>query len=408
MKIIKLLLLFVCCNSFAQQFTVSSKLSEVKTDGLHILNLTPEFRLYSDSNTGGIRIYDSKNKEVPYAVYSKSNDNIIVNGVTSYPVLSRSKVADTSSSVIVENISGNKLQEVTLAIANTDAVKTYSISGSNDQQEWFGLVNNQTLDQLYSPEDIMVYKTISLPLNKYRYLKIDFIDKKTLPVNVIAVGILKSGQIPQPILEALSPEIKITEVPSEKKTRITVKFDNPIDVNQIAFTIKEPAYFKRNARILVSETVKRRRKTKTVLNEYTSFQLNSGGSNSIGDLNLLEKEFIIEIDNNDNQPLSISSVKIYQAPMRLLTYLKTGEQYTIKAGDNELGAASYDIQDLNKLPENIPQVTMQPVEKLTTAKSNDNPKNNSWIMWLCIIAGALIVLYFCVSMVKDMKNKETR
>lgn len=407
MKIIKLLLLFICCNAFAQQFTVSSKLSGAKADALHLLRLSPEFRLYSDSNPSGIRIYDSKNREVPYAITTNTNAGIIIaNGFTNYPILSKNKVADTSSSVIIENISANKLKEITLAIANTDATKTYSISGSNDLKEWFGLVNNQTLDNLYSSQDIMVYKTVSLPLTTYRYLKVDFDDKKTLPVNIIAAGVLKSGQVPQPIFETLSPVIKIVEVPSEKKTRITVSFDQPIAVNQIAFAIKEPVYFKRNAHILIPELVKRKRKTSTVLNEYTTFELNSSGSNSFGNLDLLEKEFIIEIENNDNQPLVISSVKIYQSPVELLAYLKKGENYTIKAGNNELGAASYDIQDLNELPKDIPQVTILPVHKLTATKNSESSSSNTWIMWLCIITGALIVLYFCLSMVKDMKNKE--
>lgn len=406
MKIIKLLLLLICCNAFAQQFAVSSKLSGVTADGLHMLRLSPEFRLYSDSNPEGIRIYDSKNKEVPYTITSKGNTSIIANGFTNYPILAKNKIADTSSSVIIENISASKLSEITLAIANTDAAKTYSISGSNDMKEWFGLVNNQTIDNLYSSQDIMVYKTVSLPLTTYRYLKVDFNDKKTLPVNVLAAGVLKSGQIPQPIFETLAPKIKIVEVPSEKKTRITITFDEPIVVNQIAFTIKEPAYFKRNARIVIPEIIKRKRKTSTVLNEYTSLELSSSGSNSFGNLNILEKEFIIEIDNNDNQPLVISSLKIYQAPVHLLTYLKKDESYTIKAGNNELTAANYDIANLDKLPKDIPLATMLPVQKLTVAKSGESSKNNSWIMWVCIIAGALIVLYFCISMVKDMKDKE--
>lgn len=406
MKIIKFLLLFICCNAFAQQFTASSRLSGVSADGLHLLRLSPEFRLYSDNNPGGIRIYDSKNKEVPYTITSKGNTNIIANGFTNYPILAKNKVTDTSSSVIIENISANKLSEITLAIANTDATKTYSISGSNDMKEWFGLVNNQTIDNLYSSKDIMVYKTVSLPLNTYRYLKVDFNDKKTLPVNVLAAGILKSGEVPQPVFETLSPKIKIVEVPSEKKTRITISFDEPIVVNQIAFTIKEPAYFKRNARILIPEIIKRKRKTRTVLNEYNSFELSSAASNTIEDLSILENEFIIEIDNNDNQPLVISSVKIYQAPVHLLTYLKKGESYTIKAGNDELTAANYDIGDLDKLPKDIPLVTMQSVQKLIAAKSSESSNSNSWIMWVCIIAGALIVLYFCISMVKDMKDKE--
>jgi hypothetical protein len=407
MKIIKIFLLLACCNAFAQQFTVSSGLSGVKTDGLHTFKLTPEFRLYADENQQGIRIYDSKGKEVPYAVSHKSKI-IIDDAFNSYLKVSKSKPTDTSSAFVIENPSGKKLHEISLTIANTDAVKKYSISGSNNGKEWFGLVNNQTMDELYSPENTLVYKTLPMPLNAYHYLKIIFDDKHTLPVNVIAAQMLKEGTVYTPALDMLHPKIKTVELPKQKKTRIMLQFGHPVAINRIAFTIGQPAYFERQARILVPETIKRRKKVITTETAYETFELSSSAPNSIG-LDMLENNFIIEIDNEDNQPLDVTSLRVYQVPVQLIAWLKAEETYTVKAGDPQLGKASYDLAGLSdNLPADIPAATMLPAEKITVAAKTTSTKSTPWIMWGCIATGAAIVLYFCISMVKDMKKKENQ
>ncbi len=50
----------------AQKFSVSAPISNIKSDGLHSLLLTPQIRSYTQSDFGDLRIFDAANKEVPY------------------------------------------------------------------------------------------------------------------------------------------------------------------------------------------------------------------------------------------------------------------------------------------------------------------------------------------------------
>ena len=407
MKLFKfLLLLLVSCYGFAQEFTVSAKLSGIKQDGLHSVVLSPDFRACADANLNGIRIKDSKGKEIPYFLQN-ANKNISKYNFKEYEIVSKNVVTDTSSQVIIKNTPDTKWDQVTLAIANTDASKTYSISGSNDNTQWFGLVNNQMLGDLYSHTDTLVYKTLSMPVNAYRYIKISFNDKKTLPVNILAAGKVIGSQTTAQLQEVANTHVKITQLILEKRTRITISFNNPVTVNKIAFAIKGPAFYQRNATLLVPRVRSKRKKTITYMEEAYAFDLNSASKNDLENLNLTEDKIVIEVENKDNEPLDIASIKVYQAPVNLIGYFKAGENYTVLAGNPKLSEPDYDIKNFkDQVSDTIPKAVLAKAVVLSARPKGINGGNSPWIMWACIAAGALILSYFCYSLVQDLNKKE--
>ena len=400
------LLLLLSFSSFAQQFTVSSKISKVKANGLHSILLTPEFRCYADVNLAGIRLQDSNGKEVPYLLSSPEKSRI-QSGFEKYPLLLKRLPADSITQVLIQHLSGEKWQEITLAITNTDAFKTYSISGSNDNREWFGIVNNQTLSGMYSHADTEVYKTLPMPVNTYRYLKIEFDDKTSLPLNITAAGKITGRQTVTALQEVKDAHVKITQMILEKKTRVTITFNHPAIIDQIIFNITNPKLYKRNAALFVSRTHTLRKKTSTYLEQEFAFDLTSSGKNTISDLNLTENKVVIDIDNKDNEPMEIASVKLYHTPVNVIADLKSGEKYTLLAGNVQLSEPDYDLKDFrNQIPAVLPQATLSKPEPINAKPKGINADKSPWIMWACIAAGALILFYFCYNLVRDMKNSE--
>ena len=407
MKIFKIaLLLLLNFSGFAQQFTVSSKISGVKERGLHSIALTPAFRSYADVNLAGLRIHDANGKEVPYILSSPGKSKIQSN-FEKYPLLLKRVAADSVSQVFIQNLSGAKWNEITLAIANTDAVKTYSVSGSNDNSEWFGLVNNQTLSGLYSHADTEVYKTLPMPVNTYKYLKIEFNDKISLPLNITAAGKITGKPIVTALEEIQDAHVKITEMILEKKTRITVTFNHPAIIDQVVFNITNPKLYNRSAALFVSRTHTVRKKTSTYLEQEYALELNSSGKNIVSDLNLIENKIVIDIENKDNEPLEIASVKLLHAPVNIVADLKAGEKYTLLGGNIQLPEPDYDLKDFrNQIPAILPQATLSKPELVNAKPKGINANKSPWIMWACIAAGALILLYFCYNLVRDMKSSE--
>lgn len=407
MKTYKLLplLLLIATHGFAQQFKVSAKLSGIKQNGLHAFYIGSDFRTLADDDPETIRIHDSKGKDVPY-FFEYVSDKLNKQNFTKYPILSKTNRADTLTSIIIENIATGRMQNIILAIANNDAVKTYNISGSNDKKEWFGLVNNQELSGMYNPADTQVYKTLAMPQHTYKYIKIDFNDKKSLPLNITEAGVVSSTSVtPVPMQEVLPFGIK-TET-NGSITKITVRFNYQTHIDRVAFKVKSPSFYKRDAKIYITRQEKYKRKIRNYTDDLEYFELNSSNKNVFDLTNFRQKQFVLEINNNDNQALDFSAITFYQKPLQVIADLQTGQEYTVVAGNKQLKEANYDLANFkDKLPPNLPVATLlKPTAITPVVKNNTTISQSPLIMWGCISIGALIVFYFCYSLIKDMKNK---
>ena len=120
------------------------------------------------------------------------------------------------------------------------------------------------------------------------------------------------------------------------------------------------------------------------------------------------KEFIIEIDNQDNPALEIKKINLFQSPVNILTDLKSNENYTLKI-DSTWSAPQYDLANSGiDFNQNYPVATISNLEKLEQSKSKEAEKTfwqTPLFMWICIVLAVAIIGYFAVGLVKDM-NKE--
>lgn len=395
--------LFALSFSFAQNY--QGKINQVSESGLHQIVLSPEVRSASQNNLDFLRILDAKNNEVPYVLFEgKSTDSQYEN----LTILSKSAVPNKVTSVVVSNEKALNLEHLILKIANTDVDKTYSISGSNDNQEWFGLVINQTINDLNDSGKTSVKRNFSFPLNNYKFLRFDFIDKNSLPINVLEVRLEKNYAIKKSKIELQNFEQKITTDKKDKQTKITISFKNPQVIDAIGFDISAPNFYLREARIVINKT-RTQKRTEVDYNETISnFQLNSKVKNSFEVSELFVKEFTIEIDNQDNPELEIKKISLFQNPVSILADLKTNENYTLKI-DSKQSAPAYDLaQSGIDFNQNYPVATISNLDKIDNPKESGSSKTfwqTPLFMWLCIGFAVLIIGYFAMAMIKDL-NKE--
>jgi hypothetical protein len=407
MKLNKFLIIALLVNgSFAQQNT-TAKIEIVKESGLHKIILPAEIRSFSKEDLSDFRILDSKSKQVPYFTIQE-NQTISSSNFIEFKPVSKTTVSNKSSSYVFENPIKN-LNKMVLRIGNSNAVKTFSISGSYDQKEWFGLINNSLLYNLESTENTSIFKTLTLPISSYPYLKIEFNDKKTLPINLLKAGYTVHSVQNAALQEIVPKSTLATEIESQKKTRIHVIFDNRQIVNQLIFQITNPDLYKRMARIYVIKSHQLKHKTEIYQETVCEFELNSDSKNEINIPQLFEKEFFIEIENQDNQPLTLAKIQFFQNQVSVIADLKANEKYTIKTGNPNLNAPDYDLENFkNKMTKTLPEAKIYQIEHPNY--NNSKAKNNSiwqqpWFMWICIGMGGMAVLYFTINLIKDMNNK---
>jgi len=397
------LLIFIAFQGFAQNYT--GTLSAINQDGLHLILLNPEVRSATNSNTNFFRILDENRNEVAFVNYKPKNENKL--DFIELPIVLKRILNDSLTSIQVENKSERSLNSLVVVIANTSVVKNYNVSGSNDGENWFGLVQNQQLSNLNSEKEKQVEKTISFPLNNYSFLRIDFSDKKSLPINVMKVSVYQSEINYVNQLEIIGFTQKIISNKEKKKTQINIQFQSPQVISKINFDIRSDLYF-RNARILVNKSRKIKKRTENYQEEISSFVLNSKTNDQFILDDFFEKEFIIEIDNQDNQPLEINKISFFQLPEYVLSNLKSTENYEVIV-DTTFSKPNYDLQNFefdNSKELNV--LMIENFKKSTPEKVQSQEQKfwqTKWFLWVCIVIGGLAVSYFAFGLLKDMKEK---
>jgi hypothetical protein len=389
------------------QYVTTGEIEPVKTDGMYKILLPSAVRSFSREDLSDFRIYDGQNREVPYFII-QGNSRVALDAFEQYPILSRQIVPRKSGTYVIDTKSAHNINGLSLTVSNTDVVKEYDLSGSNDLKAWYGISNNAMLDNLDGGDRTAVTKDLSFPMSAYRYLKITFDDSLSLPVNVLQAG-NRRREIRENNLQKITPEsIEIEHLKEEKVTVVHVVFAYPQVLNRIAFDIKTPKYYRRTVSVYRDATRKVRRKNVSYNEFLCGFELSSQAKNQFDIPQIFVREIEIEIENRDNQPLDISAIHFGQLPAFAIAELTAGEKYTVKSGDPKRHAPDYDIADFNH--QNLcklPQTTVVAIhhDKALMGDAAVKPVwQQKWFLWVCIAIGGLAIAYFALSLVCDMKK----
>lgn len=394
------LLAFLTHFSWSQNTTAT--IESVSKDGYYRMVIPPEIRSFSKGNMSDIRLLNNQKKEVPYVLFWDEK-NVDSTNFLEYKIISKVSVRNKSTTLLFENKSG-KINEFVLLLANIDTHKKYKISGSNDQQNWFGLLQDEFYIFNYDHPETTLYQNFYIPYNDYKFLKIEFDDKKTQPVNILKVGLIKHI-IKNPASVALKPlNVKISENSDSKTTIINIDFKNTEVLHQVSFSIANPKMYNRKA------TLYSIKKTKNQIqkNQIRSFELNSNQRNSFFLEESSGKKYVIEIENHNNEPLEIKEILFLQRAVSLVAELKSGENYTLQTGNPKALDPNYDLKYfIDTLATEIPETKITNIQHQTIvgkASEKQSVWQQPWFMWLCIIIAGITLLYFSIGLAKDMKN----
>lgn len=395
---------FLCCLihclSYAQTHTHKANISAVKQDGLYRIAITPVIRCLSTIDLGDIRIMDSKQREVPYVIY-RQNATPSTSTFWEYPYIKETKIK-RNTTLIITNTDKQQLDKLSLVIKNTAVEKKYLVNGSDNGRDWFAVTQNQTLLPLTTNTDNSV-QTIYFPAINYRYLQLVIADSSSAPINIVKVGNFKNALPNEDVVAIKAYNISINN--TANKTIITLQFDCPQVIDKIGFRITAPTYFKRHAKLLVQRERIIKKKKEISNDAFFDFELNANYKNDYNIPSLQTQKLIIEIDNQNNPPLTIVNVDLKQNITYLVANLKANNDYSIFMGNTELDSPNYDLKYfVNKLPVQellISEPTSILVQETITAKAF---WQHRYFMWACIVMGALVVIYFSYNLLKDIKK----
>ena len=397
---------FIGLTCFSQNY--KGTLNPIEKNGLHKIILTSEIRAASKNNFNFIRIKDSLNQETPYVL--KDYSDRFFSTFLPIKIVSNKRIKDSITAVLIENKTRKKQASLILKIANTAISKRYDLFGSNDGKKWFGIRSNKILNLNNYDDKITIEKRINFPVNAYQFLKISFNDKNSLPINILGVGVYKNRFFSEEPIALKKFSQEIIQLEDRKVTQIKFTANNKHKINSISFDITTP-FFLRNAKLILQRKHTIKKRVKEYEEVVSSFQLSSKKENTFNLNNFNEKEFIIEIKNEDNPSLAIKRLELLQKPIYIISNFKKNQQYQLII-DTTFSKPSYDLG--NFISENTLNMEEAAVKYLTKVKRGVIiiKKKPFWetpfFMWICIIFASFLIIYFALDLLKDLKNKEKK
>jgi hypothetical protein len=398
--IIALVCLF-CSIPFSHAQQVKGTISAIGNQYQRI-TLPQAYNSLIGRDIGKLRIKNKKGVEIPFIV---DNPPLDEKHFISTP-FTKSQT-DSSEIFIVNNANKNRINNYFLKITNTNALKEYSIDGSHDQENWFALINKGVLSNLQHQTETFVISKIDFPLNDYKWIRIRFNNKNSSPINILNIGKIEITDVAQQYERLNNVSFTSQEDKKEKKTLLTIHKQGKSTFDVIQFHIKKPSFYTRSIGIYGQKQIKARNKTRTIQTDEYYFDLNNRNAQriEIPDLSYSEA-FFISIQNDDNPPLDIDSITLYQKSTAIVAYLDESEEYSLEA-DTIWKMPTYDLEKLNIDFSKIKYsatVTNIELDKLKDS-DNNNDNNGNLILIISSIVGALLVFYFGFSLLKDMKKE---
>lgn len=376
MKIKLLFLSLLIVTTLSAQTTHRLTLPPVDSSGYYAIQLSAGVLGRAAKDFSDLRIVCDE-KEVPYFINSGSG-YMTMNDYIPYQFTITKR--DKKSEVMIE-AGDRKISTFDIEIKNSAAIKNYSLSGSNDKKEWYG-VSKGTLSGGNNNRLTSEIKKIDFPLSDYRYYRMILNDSLSEPLNILKVG----AKISESVLYQYETEIPQTNryktTQEDKKSELLITFPYKYGVTRVQFFISSPLYFSRNCSF------------GTISNEDQSLECN-----------YITDTLKVTIYNGDDQPLTIDSIKCYTESHSLVAHLDSAKQYTLTFGEESLSQPNYDLSFKKHLPSEIKTITTDDstIETTTREKAKNSLVELFWRYGIWVVI-ALVILQILLIVKRKLKE----
>ncbi len=352
------------------------------------------------SDLSDLRIYNSKNKEIPYFLRAVSPIHE-VNRFESYS-LTQNIEKDSLNIIVVDNTKQENISNFYIFIRRAEVNKYASVRGSNDLLQWY-IVKQKT--HIYSlgnkqdnNEDTLL---LDFPQGNYKYYEVTIQNDQKSPLKILRVGNYERSDVYGQFSEINFGRFVVKDS-INKKTYISFPdLQDTYRINRLEIFVQSDAHYLRH--VLLSDTINKRK---------FKFDLSSKTDNTfILDCFPLGKQTFIAIENNNNLLLNIASIKVYGLNRYLCAYLEKDEKYYLQVGLRYNSSPNYDIDHFrNDIPVDLPIVKTDNLSQINIAIAAPADRQPSLIekplfLWAVIILIGILLTFVCYKAIKEMKKK---
>ncbi|HET9487090.1 MAG TPA: DUF3999 family protein [Chryseosolibacter sp.] len=397
-----LVLILIASHGFGQSdFHYRRDIGGVTGQGWYGMSLPSEIFKHLNNDLSDIRLYAlDKNDtlELPYLLNIRTDE---VTRETLQLPLSNKSYRDGIVFLTFELLPSRKVNYIDLEFNESNYFGFVTIEGSNDKSEWFEIVKDQRIVSIKNGNGDYALSTVTFSLTDYRFLRVAV--KADIPLtfrqasfqyNTVKPGVYHDI----PLVWKMSPDKKL------RRSVVEVKLVDVVPLSSIRVQTDDNGDYYRAVSI---ESVRDSAKTEKGWVKYyepvydgnlTSFKPNDFDFNW-----RLVKELRIIISDRDNAPLAVRSVSAAGPEVRVISYLKAGDNFMLYGAEG-LRSPSYDLAYFeNKIPDADGVATLGSPKLIKSDKERTAPLFERTIWLWGIMALMIGVLGFFT--LKMMKGK---
>ena len=326
-----------CVFSGYAQFSYKADIKKPSGDNFYRINISPEISSLLRIDYADIRIYNKQNKETGYLLKTEvpSGPRELFH---KYNIVKKQQ-ARGRTELIIHN-PGKLIDNICLIVKNADIRKRASLTGSNDQKQWFAVKDVYDFSSSFSSTGPEYIRSISFPPSDYQYFRLTIIDSASAPYNIVGAGYYDTYYDSAKYTSVPAKEVILTPDNVGKTSTFLIKFKGDVQMDRIALDISSPKFYYRSARLETRSTDK---KGRIISQEIASFQLNSADRNILDIPHMKGREIYLVVENEDNAPLEIKGAKALQMNHYLIAWLEKDNEYTLHFGNEAAEFPHYDL-----------------------------------------------------------------
>lgn len=405
-KILIVLLTILSWSLQGQNFGYKVNVDSVLESGYSNILLSPEITSKMNAPFFDIRLYDAKKNEVPYLFHQEQRTNE-QDLFVEYKIIEKQHFKNHYyTRLVIQNPNKTKINNIVLRIKNADVRKRLKLNASYDNKNWYVLKDNYYYNSIVSENNTSEIRVLNFPLSDYTYYELLIKDYFDNPINILQAGyynrVVENGKY------SILKKIIYTSTEIKKETIIAIPTKGNY-VDQISFEIDASKYYLREAEVYVLRDSKRKNQTTRKEETISTFNLVSNSRNTLFLDNIKEDTLFIRIKNNDDAPLKINNINLFQLNKYLTAELTANQSYHLLFSDKNAQKPNYDLKYFaDSIPTNIKVIGTGGVEKISnseTAKTTSGFSLEKYWLWIVIIVVAALLFYMSVSLVKENRRK---
>ncbi len=388
--------------AFTQQFKYGAELNKVDTNGFYEIIITPAISRYLLQDFSDIRIADGSNRWVPH-ILQQSDVMLVENLFTPFPIVQNTVNDSGKNLLVIENIKKEGINHLKLLLKNTAVSRLALLSGSNNQQDWYIIDDNISINKSNETIKDEYMQEINFPLVKYRYLKLVIDNDRNEPLLISQAGFYTEPSNKKTIVNQVNPAPLFLQKDSIHYSYILVKQADSYQFDKISIETSGTRYYNRTVQICLQEFDKNKiPKPGRVIG---NFKLISDSTRSFYLTRTKAPSFYIIIKNGDSPPLKIESIRTTLQNVALVSYLEKGKGYKLLLGDSLASFADYDLQTFKDSIGAKRILKYGDVFKNSTKDFSKKSQNKNWWIWPTIILAGLVLSFLTYRLTGDMKKQ---